>query len=275
MGDLPDYDVSVDGSASGYVLNLNGPLPGMRALELKKTLTVPEGQTPEVALLKLLGDTRDEILAACDKKPDAQKEPCRNGAADAAVVAVAGEGGGIRLLHDLTLVVPLSVPPIGVEVAGAFTASFLTDPVYSLQPVPDSSPAKYKVFEDHAARDRARLGVAAMLHTYFPRFTPNWAATFGLGINNSSQVDYYFGITWRAYGQFFLTAGVDVGQQIRLPNGVAVDSTVTDANVLANPPRRTSGALFLAVSYAFLSPGRDTFARPFQTEPKTPPAPKQ
>ncbi len=178
-------------------------------------------------------------------------------------------------LHDLTIVAMLApVPPVAIEFAGAFTTSFLTDPVYSLKPKTGSQPATYTIAEDADARDAARLGVAGMIHVFFPRST-SWAGktvvpTFGLGVSTGGQVDYFLGLSWRAYGQFFLSAGAHLGQIARLPNGLAVNAEVSDANALSNLPKRTTGSFFFALSYAFLNPGQETFTRPFKTaEPKT------
>jgi hypothetical protein len=276
LRDLRSDDVTYDGTVAGYILSLSAKNKKDPITALKVTgMTFPadaDAVQIEKDVVKKFNETRDNLKKtppdACKSKKDSDLEACLDDAAMAQV-------GKPATLHDLTMVVAFSAPPpINIDFAGAFTVSFLTDPVYSLHG-PSGTPPSYTIVESNEARDRVRPGIAAMVHTSLPGFLSGIPVfTFGLGVNNNSQVDYFFGLGVRAYGQFYLTVGLDVGQRSRLPNGIGMTSTVTDVNALSNLPKKTTGALFFGVSYAFLSSSKDAFMKPFKPVEPNPTPPK-
>ncbi len=172
--------------------------------------------------------------------------------------------------------------------AGAFTADKLTDPVFSLHPGTqqgaDGQPTKgYFVEKNKGAEDSFRLGSAAMIHLYHSN--PNrlkflgirhydiyWAPlSFGLGINGGSQAHYFLGTSVKFGDQAFLTVGGVFGPRKRLPDGIT--NFTTDQNALSSLPTKNGSALFVGISYTFISVSKDTFQSLFKE--KTPAAPSQ
>jgi hypothetical protein len=161
--------------------------------------------------------------------------------------------------------------------AGAFTADKLTDPVFSLRAGTQNGQNGYFVEKDTGAEDSYRLGAAAMIHLYHSdpnRFSlsklgVNWAPlSFGLGVDNDSQVHYFLGTSLKFGDQAFLTAGCVFGPRKRLPNGV--HGFTTDQNALSSLPTKTSSAFFVGISYTFISISTDTFQNVFKQKTPTP-----
>lgn len=260
---LPPLLVPHQAGNAGYIVELRAA--SEHAVALRPEAPGPRSEN------EVLASLREETLALCSAA--APGGGCETDDALRAILdeptreKVLRKIGATKKLSGLTIAVTVESPsPFRLELSGGFTSSFLTDRVYGLR-VQDAgaTPTTYRVYEDPAARDTARLGVAAMIHVSDKRLLRgSLAGTFGLGVSDGSQVDYFFGLSLRAVGQFFVTAGLHLGQVARLPNGVTVDSVVTDPNVLSNLPKRTSGAFFFGVSYAFLNPGQAAFSKAFK-----------
>ncbi len=166
-------------------------------------------------------------------------------------------------LKDVTLVIHVDRIGWDFELAGAFTTSLLTGPEFALETrtVKDVGEKQF-VIRDRAAEDQEQLGFAGFIHVYHKRL-PNLAGTFGLGVSESSDLNFFTGLSYRMGGKAFVTVGYNIGQVQRLPNGVSFDRPVMDSNVLNNLGNRTDGDWFFAVSYSFLNPGDDFFKKPF------------
>jgi hypothetical protein len=154
------------------------------------------------------------------------------------------------------------------DISGAFTISDLTDPVYSLQEESNGETPIVVVERDQAAEDDFRLGFAGFINLFHQKF-PSFAGTFGLGISEGSEVNFFLGPSWRLGGKAYLTAGWNWGSVRRLPSGVSEGDVVSNANLLTELPTRTDSALFVAVSYIFLSPGEAFLKKPFATKNDT------
>jgi len=177
-----------------------------------------------------------------------------------------------------TFIVTVTTYAWTVGLAGAFTADKLTDPVFSLRAGKQGDQDGYFVERNKSAEDSFRLGAAAMIHLYHSdpnRFNGlglskiglNWAPlSFGLGIDNGSQVHYFLGTSLKFGDQAFLTAGWVFGPRKRLPDGV--HDFTTDQNALSSLPTKTSSAFFVGISYTFISVSKDTFQNAFKQ--KTP-----
>jgi hypothetical protein len=152
---------------------------------------------------------------------------------------------GVQLVDHVTLAVLVhTIPSWSYEIAGAFTGSKLTDPVYATD-------ADGNIAEDRDKEDSMSLGIATLAHVYKPRWP--WAAlSFGVGINQASKPIYYLGGTWRWSGVGGLTVGAAFGPVARLPNGVNIGETPKDSNALSNLSSKNRGKLFVAVSFGFL-----------------------
>lgn len=277
LADLPTYRIPHDGTSAGYWVALRAPRNPTVALRMGKKKD-RASEDPQ-ALLATMNAAAKLALDACDKNPAGALEKCRDKAIRDVLDKEAGEGSQIVLLRDIDIMIATPASPIEVEFASAFTASFLVDPVYEVRrDDPTSASDAFRIRENNEARDRASLGAAAMVHVS-PRFTKRHASlSFGLGVNNANRVDYYFGVSWRIHGQAFLTTGLDIGQISRLPNGIRAGDAVADANVLTALPKRTTGKLFVAISYTFLGSAKSAFTGAFEKAnptPAPPPAKKE
>jgi hypothetical protein len=165
-----------------------------------------------------------------------------------------------KKLPDATLVISVKTLGFDYEMAGAFTATGLTDPVFAVHKTTENGQDRQTIFRDRAAEDRNHLGMGALIHTYNTRW-PYIAGTFGIGINQGNRVTYYAGPSLKV-GKAYLTAGIAAGSVNRLPAGLAVGDLLTDTNALANGGTRVSRSWFVGFSYTFLNPG-DALQKPF------------
>lgn len=171
-----------------------------------------------------------------------------------------------------------------LDFSGGFTVDSLTDPVYGLvagskqidpEPAPKTPGFFVQRFRDQ--EDRYKLGAAAMAHVFhsdpnvFGIRGINWVpVSFGLGVNQGSQVRYSLGTGVRFGRQFFLTGGVVWGSIKALPPGLSADSETertaftTNPAALATLPARTDRGAFLAIAYT-IGGNSDPFRAPFKT----------
>lgn len=167
--------------------------------------------------------------------------------------------------------------------AGGFTADTLTDPQFALTAAKrevaqaDGSTQMedgFRVVAQPEAEDDYELGAAAMIHIFNSnpsrKLWRRWAPlTFGLSVNQGSEVRYFFGSSARFGDQAFLTAGIVFGSEDRLPGGLdlADNNFTTNANALQTLPTRTDSAIFVGISYTFLG-NRGAFESALQTTPR-------
>jgi hypothetical protein len=168
-------------------------------------------------------------------------------------------------LVDKEWLIPVQTMQWETAIAGAFTVSGLTNPVFDVRDDGGSS----RVTRNRSGEDNAGLGLAGFVHVFHGR-RPELAGTFGLGVTNQSKTSYFTGLSWRWGDRGALTAGYMWGSVERLPSGVREGDVVTDPNVLANPGTRIDGAAFLAVSFSFINVG-DLFQKPFAEAKSTKP----
>lgn len=178
----------------------------------------------------------------------------------------------------------LQVRTFGWEIgfSGGFTVDTLTDPQFSLVPAHRNVTQDdgtimmedgFQVISQPNAEDDFELGAAAIIHVF--NTNPNsvvwrrWApVSFGLSVNDTSEVRYFFGTSVRFGEQAFLTGGIVFGSKDRLPGGLvlATNSFTTNANSLQTLPTRTDSAFFIAISYTFLG-SKGAFEEALQTTP--------
>lgn len=162
-------------------------------------------------------------------------------------------------LKDASIIIVADKPGWDVSFSGAFTASSLVDRKYSLR----SSNGGTVISRDKDLEDDVKLGIAAFIHTTYPK-VGIWAPfSLGLGITSNNDVNYYFGTGLHFDKKAFLTIGVNLGPQKRLPGGVREGEVVSDPNLLSSLPTRTAAGFFISLSYAFLSTGDSLFRAPF------------
>ena len=176
----------------------------------------------------------------------------------------AGTPADCKPLKEVMLFISTGKRGFDWELSGAFTISDLTDKVFSLREGAVDGESVMLVERDAQAEDDYRLGFAGLINVFHHRH-PLFAGSFGLGINENSDVSFFIGPSWRLGGSAFLTAGWNWGPVTRLPSGTREGDPVTDANLLADLPKKTDSAFFVAVSYSFLSPGEGLFKKPFAT----------
>lgn len=189
-------------------------------------------------------------------KPDSDIRFLKRASGGAACVA---ESADCKPIKQITLVLLLDENPWNLEFAGGFSFSELTSQRYGVRTMNVGGTDQSVVFRDAAGEDDASLGMIGMIHASSTKL-PRFAVSFGLGVREDSSTDYYLGGSWRAAGQFFVTVGKQWGQVDRLPNGLREGDVIPDPNTLSNLPTRTDSALFIAVTYSFLDPGRNFFS---------------
>lgn len=168
-------------------------------------------------------------------------------------------------LSEVELVISVDTQQWDLDFAGAFTASELSDPVYSLQTRNEGDEEATFIVRDREAEDDFKLGIGAFVHLFHTRRP--WAAlTFGLGINEDNKTTYFIGPSWRWGDKGALTAGVALGSIARLPAGAQENAPTTDTNVLGQLGTRTVPRFFVGFSYAFISDIRSRFEKPFAGE---------
>ena len=150
--------------------------------------------------------------------------------------------------------IPVTTVGWETDIAGGFTISDLTNPIYEVRTVGGVS----TVSRNQGAEDAVALGLAGFVHVYHGKL-PWLAATFGLGITNQSNTAYFLGPSWRWADKGALTLGYGWGSIDRLPSGIHEGDVVTDPNALANRDSRVSGDVFL--SFRSSSSPLATFSR--------------
>lgn len=155
-------------------------------------------------------------------------------------------------LRPVTLIVNVESPPTwNLAFAGGFTGSDLTDPVFALQKQTDNAGVETDVIvEQKDDEDEARLGLGAFLHLFHER-KPQWAWSFGIGVQERGATSYYLGPTYRFGDKGALTAGVVWAAIDRLPGGARVGSPPPDTNTLSNLASKIDEGFFVAMSYSF------------------------
>ncbi len=151
-----------------------------------------------------------------------------------------------------------------IAFSSAFVANTLTDPVFYLEPgvnpdAPGADKNGFYVKENSGAKDKIKLGLAAMVHLYhskkFGNDTWKWApVTFGLGFGEGTKMRYYLGTSLKMGDAFFLTTGVVAGQINRLPAQIKLatgENFTRESNILENLHTKTKVGYFLSLSYAF------------------------
>lgn len=183
------------------------------------------------------------------------------------VAALMKEFVEIKELHESQFMIAVKQSDWRIELAGAFTTSFLTDKKYGTQ---KNATDENIVIRQKDNEDAASLGLAAFVHVAYPglldkcKLFDYWAPlSFGLGINNNSTVSYFIGSSIRFSDKAYLTFGYNWGPTKTLPSGVTEGSVITDPNGLNNMGSKTGGGLFLAVSYSFLDSNESAFKKPF------------
>ena len=160
-------------------------------------------------------------------------------------------GATVRLRPVNLIVNVESSPTWNLAFAGAFTGSDLTDPVFALQKRTDNAGVETDVIvEQKDDEDEARLGLGAFLHLFHER-KPQWAWSFGIGVQEQGATSYYVGPTYRFGDKGALTGGLVWAAVDRLPGGARVDAPPPDANTLSNLGSKIEQGIFFAMSYSF------------------------
>lgn len=167
-------------------------------------------------------------------------------------------------LDEATLILHFERDGWSFQVAGGFTITNLTDPKFALEERDGES----ILVRDRGAEDKQRLGIAALSHIYHLKH-PNWAGTFGLGINQDNKTSYFTGISYRFGNTAALTLGYNWASVTERPAGVKLGQAVP-ANTLSNLGSKTDGDFFLAISLSFLGADNavNAFKKPFEPLPE-------
>ena len=164
------------------------------------------------------------------------------------------EGTG---LASTTFVVLTPKRGWALSFSGGFTVSGLRDPVYGLD-------AENKLADDPGKMNDARPGIATFVHMYDQRWSWQWTVPmFGLGIRDSNQPEYYFGVGARLGDKATVNGGLVLGPVSRLPGGVRIGQAAPDDKVLTDLPTRMVPGWFVGISYSFIGGGEDELRRPF------------
>lgn len=180
--------------------------------------------------------------------------------APGAVTVAKSEDSTVEL-NDVMLVIAAETQKFQYEFAGAFTVSNLVDPQFAIESRPVDGQDTSFVVRDEDAEDTSRLGLGAFIHVFHDRL-PWLAATFGIGIADTTRTTYFLGPTLRLGQAMALTAGPVWGSVTRLPSGIKVDTPAKDANVLTDLPLRTKRGWFFGLSYTFLQ-AKSALEKPF------------
>jgi hypothetical protein len=138
-----------------------------------------------------------------------------------------------------------------LALTGGFVVNGLTDPVYSLGPVPGR--ATRVVIRETDRANAVTLGIAMFAQVYHDRLP--WIAplSFGVGVRGDGRATFYFGPAVRFGRRSSFTAGAAVGPIAALPAGVHERESVTDTNFLSNLATRNARSWYAAFTYTFTS----------------------
>lgn len=188
-------------------------------------------------------------------------------------------GADAECNRSYTWEIPVITDGWSLGFAGAFTIDGLTDPVFfleegSLDAGTDSEREGFFLRSQEAAEDSYKLSVAGMINLFDSdeerwKFAGgNWVPiSFGLGINDGSEVRYFLGTGLRFSQHLFVSVGAVFGSRDRPPNDLVIGGFTTEANKLDNLPTKTDASAFIAISYSFLNPGESLFKGRFK-QPK-------
>ena len=170
-------------------------------------------------------------------------------------------------LTPTTFIVSVREQSWGVSFSGGFTFSGLTSPVYGLRTENNVK----RIFRESDKEDDRRLGAASFVHAFHDGVA--WkglqpALAFGLGINSDNRAEYFLGAGLRLGDKATINGGLAFGSISRLPNGVTLDTPVTDDNILNNLGSQVVRRYFFALSYAFIDT-RDRLKKPFAADAPT------
>lgn len=167
-----------------------------------------------------------------------------------------------------------------LEFSGGFVVSWLTNPKYfaSEETIGEGDDLEtiQVIKRNSEGEDDQSLGMAAMVHTCWNYSSPSWigwlvpdCGSFGLGISDQTgDLSFFPGITWRLGKEFFLTLGGQLAKVNTLPRGLAVGDTIDSANDLATLDTKYDTAFAITISYSFLgSKSRERFTSTFAPEP--------
>ena len=159
-------------------------------------------------------------------------------------------------LEPATLIIYTPRRTWAATVAGGFTISGLTNPVYEINQTSGSVVGTDK-------GDDMKRGAGAFVHVYhqaWPELAP--VPVFGLGIGSSDQSEYYFGLGVRLGDKAAINGGMVVGERAELPAGVNEGMKLTDVGALKELPTRVGATWFFGLSFSLIDAG-DTLQRPF------------
>jgi len=167
-------------------------------------------------------------------------------------------------LKPATFIVSVREQNWGISFSGGFTFSGLTSPVYGLRTENNVK----RIFREPDKEDDRRLGAASFVHVFHDGVA--WkglqpAVAFGLGINSDNRAEYFLGAGLRLGDKATINAGLAFGSIARLPNGVTLDTPVTDDNVLNNLGSQVVRRYFFSISYGFIDT-RDRLKKPFAAD---------
>ena len=158
-------------------------------------------------------------------------------------------------MKDVVLLTTLKPRDRAIDFSGGFVVSDLTNPRYAIR---DGA-----IIRDRNAEDRQSLALAAFASIRSLRF-PRASLSFGIGIGEGSNAQYYIGPSYRSRdGKWFLTLGAVWGSIDRLPSGEQEGEVPSNDNVITNLSTRIERAGFFAISYSFLGGGASVFQKPF------------
>jgi hypothetical protein len=167
-------------------------------------------------------------------------------------------------LKPTTFIVAVRHESWNLSFSGGFTISSLTNRVFALK----TDNGVKTVIEETDKQDSRKLGAASFVHLFhdsvaWKQLQP--ALGFGLGINSDNRAEYLVGAALRFGDRATFNVGRVWGSVARLPNGVALGSTVTDDNILNNLGSQVVSRWFVALTYAFIDT-KDRLLKPFAQE---------
>jgi len=172
----------------------------------------------------------------------------------------------VKDLKTKTWYIPVNTLGWSSEFHGGFVISRLVDPVFFVGDKTGANSANNSppqvIYRNEDAENWANLNAAGFIHVFKDNH-PNWAYTFGLGINENASTNYLLGLTYRLGEKAAVTVGYHLGKIKRKPSEVVLGETeVQDANVLNDLPSKNDGNAFFSISYRFIKIG-DLFQKPF------------
>jgi hypothetical protein len=157
--------------------------------------------------------------------------------------------------------------------SGAFTIDTVTDPVFFLDKTTQNGEEGFLVSQrDSSAENEVNLATALQVHLFDtkPRAITFVPFSFGIAVSDTfSNTKYLVGTGLSFERKFFVTGGLMFSQVSRLPDSLGLNDFTTDAEALAELPKRTDIGAFVSFSLNVTTVG-SIFSQPFEKAVPTP-----